>query len=169
MKYWDILWYSLQGSFMKNFIDVFQLVCFRNHFFVIIGFNSLFMTCNSVGEPNLICFIYIPQNNAWYIYYNFIAFDTWSNSMDIQTDRNILVDFLQILIYLALVATFNIKIVLLVFFKISKTIHTVVCKKVHKIWSVWCKMAQGEVGVSLPWWCHALALLAPAYWRLFKF
>ena len=117
MKYWDILWYSLQGSFMKNFIDVFQLVCFRNHFFVIIGFNSLFMTCNSVGEPNLICFIYIPQNNAWYIYYNFIAFDTWSNSMDIHTDRNILVDFLQILIYLALVAAFNIKIVLLVFFQ----------------------------------------------------
>ena len=44
--------------------------------------------------------------------------------MDIQTDRNILVDFLQILIYLALVATFSIKIVLLVFFKISKTIPT---------------------------------------------
>ena len=120
MKYWEILWYSLQWSFMKNFIDVFQLVCFRNHFFVIIGFNSLFMTCNSVGEPNLICFIYIPQNNAWYIYYNFIAFDTWSNSMDIQTDRNILVDFLQILIYLALVATFSIKIVLLVFSKYLK-------------------------------------------------
>ena len=37
--------------------------------------------------------------------------------MDIQTDRNILVDFLQILIYLALVAAFNIKIVLLVFFQ----------------------------------------------------
>ena len=57
MKYWEILWYSLQGSFMKNFIDVFQFVCFGNHFLVIIGFNSLFMTCNSVGNPNL---IYIP-------------------------------------------------------------------------------------------------------------
>ena len=28
-------------------------------------------------------------------------------------------------------------------------------------------MALGEVGVSLPWWCHALVLLAPSYWRLF--
>ena len=27
---------------------------------------------------------------------------------------------------------------------------TVVCKKVHKIASLWCKMALGEVGVSLP-------------------
>ena len=43
----------------------------------------------------------------------------------------------------------------------------VVCKKVHKIRSVWCKIALGEVGVSLPWWCHALVLLAPSYWRLF--
>ena len=33
--------------------------------------------------------------------------------------------------------------------------------------SVWCKMALGEVGVSLLWWCHALLLLAPGYWRLF--
>ena len=29
------------------------------------------------------------------------------------------------------------------------------------------KMALGEVGVSLPWWCHPLFLLAPGYWRLF--
>ena len=28
-------------------------------------------------------------------------------------------------------------------------------------------MALGEVGVSLPWWCHPLVLLAPGYWRLF--
>ena len=27
--------------------------------------------------------------------------------------------------------------------------------------SVWCKMPLGEVGVSLPWWCHALVFLAP--------
>ena len=27
---------------------------------------------------------------------------------------------------------------------------TVVCIKVHKIVSVWCKIALGEVGVSLP-------------------
>ena len=33
--------------------------------------------------------------------------------------------------------------------------------------SVWCKMILGEVGVSLPWWCHALVLLAPGYWRLY--
>ena len=44
---------------------------------------------------------------------------------------------------------------------------TVVCKKVHPIGPVWCKMALGEVGVSLPWWCHALVLLAPGYWRHF--
>ena len=30
-------------------------------------------------------------------------------------------------------------------------IPTVVCIKVHKIASVWCKTALGEVGVSLPW------------------
>jgi hypothetical protein len=29
------------------------------------------------------------------------------------------------------------------------------------------KMALGEVGVSLPWWCHPLVLLAPGYWRRF--
>ena len=28
--------------------------------------------------------------------------------------------------------------------------NTVVCRIVHKIASVWCKIAQGEVGVSLP-------------------
>ena len=28
-------------------------------------------------------------------------------------------------------------------------------------------MALGEVDVSLPWWCHALVLLPPGYWRLF--
>ena len=44
---------------------------------------------------------------------------------------------------------------------------TVVCKIVHKIASVWCKTASGEVGVSLPWWCAALVLLAPGYWSLF--
>ena len=33
--------------------------------------------------------------------------------------------------------------------------------------SVWCKMALGEVGVSLLWRCHALVLLAPGYWRYF--
>ena len=44
---------------------------------------------------------------------------------------------------------------------------TVVCKIVHKFASVWCKTALGEVGVSLPWWCAALVLLAPGYWSLF--
>ena len=34
-------------------------------------------------------------------------------------------------------------------------------------WSVCSKMTLGEVGVSLPWWCHPLVLLAPGYWRLF--
>ena len=30
-----------------------------------------------------------------------------------------------------------------------------------------CSKISLEVGVSLPWWCHALVLLAPGYWRLF--
>ena len=29
-------------------------------------------------------------------------------------------------------------------------------------------MTLGEVGVSLPWWCYALVLLDPSYWRFFK-
>ena len=29
------------------------------------------------------------------------------------------------------------------------------------------KMAPGEVGVSLPWWCHTLVLPPPGYWGLF--
>ena len=33
--------------------------------------------------------------------------------------------------------------------------------------SLWCKMALGEVGLSLPWQCHSLVLLAPGNWRLF--
>ena len=43
----------------------------------------------------------------------------------------------------------------------------VMCEKVHKSASVWCKIALEEVSVSLPWWCHALVLLAPGYWSLF--
>ena len=34
-------------------------------------------------------------------------------------------------------------------------------------WSVWCKTALAEVGVSLPLWCLAPVLLAPGYWRVF--
>ena len=40
---------------------------------------------------------------------------------------------------------------------------TVVCKKKG---SKLCKMALGEVYLSLPWWCHALFLLSLGYWRL---
>ena len=29
------------------------------------------------------------------------------------------------------------------------------------------KIATGEVGVSLPWWCHTLVLPPPGYWGLF--
>ena len=29
------------------------------------------------------------------------------------------------------------------------------------------KMALGDAGVSLPWWCHTLVLPAPGYWGLF--
>ena len=52
-------------------------------------------------------------------------------------------------------------------FAIFGSTFTVVCKIVHKIASVWCKTASGEVGVSLPWWCAALVLLAPGYWSLY--
>ena len=38
---------------------------------------------------------------------------------------------------------------------------------IHPSKELCSKMAPGEVGVSLPWWYHALVLLAPAYWRLF--
>ena len=34
-------------------------------------------------------------------------------------------------------------------------------------WSVSSKVALGEVGMPLPWWCAALVLLAPDYWSLF--
>ena len=34
-------------------------------------------------------------------------------------------------------------------------------------WSVCSKMALGEVGVSVPWWCYALVFLAPGYRWLF--
>ena len=36
------------------------------------------------------------------------------------------------------------------FLKYRISANTVVCKKVHKFGSVWCKMALGKVGVSLP-------------------
>ena len=49
----------------------------------------------------------------------------------------------------------------------SWLIHTLPFKMFGPFWSVWCKMALAEVGVSLPWWCHTLVLLAPGYWRLF--
>ena len=49
---------------------------------------------------------------------------------------------------------------------VGRTI-TLPFKMFGPFWSVWCKMAQAEVGVSLPWWCLALVLLAPGYWRLF--
>ena len=56
-----------------------------------------------------------------------------------------------------------------IFFKHTFDGNTVVCKIVHKFEfaSVWCKIALGGVGVSLPWWCAALVLLAPGYWSLF--
>ena len=46
-------------------------------------------------------------------------------------------------------------------------LHTLPFKMFGPSWSVWCKMALAEVGVSLPWWCHTLVLLAPGYWRIF--
>ena len=47
-----------------------------------------------------------------------------------------------------------------------KKIYSRVQKSIEN-WSVWSKMALGEVGVSLPWWCHPVVLQAPGYWRLF--
>ena len=34
-------------------------------------------------------------------------------------------------------------------------------------WPVCSKVALGEVGMSLPWWCHTFVLLAPGYWEYF--
>ena len=51
--------------------------------------------------------------------------------------------------------------------KASKTaMVTLPFKMFCPFWSVWCKMALAEVGMSLPWWCHAVVLLAPGYWSL---
>ena len=44
---------------------------------------------------------------------------------------------------------------------------TLPVKMFGPFWSVWCKTALEEVGVSLPWWCPALVLLTPGYWSLF--
>ena len=44
---------------------------------------------------------------------------------------------------------------------------TLPVKMFGPFWSVCCKMALAEVGVSLSWWCPALALLPPGYWSLF--
>ena len=38
---------------------------------------------------------------------------------------------------------------------------------IHPSIELCSKMAPGEVGVSLPWWCHALVLPHPGYWGLF--
>ena len=40
-------------------------------------------------------------------------------------------------------------------------------QKSKENWSLYGKMALGEVGVSLSWWRPALVLLAPGYWSLF--
>ena len=52
------------------------------------------------------------------------------------------------------------------FVAFSEYIYSRVQKSIEN-WSAWSKMALGEVGVPLPWWCHPLVLLAPGYWRLF--
>ena len=44
---------------------------------------------------------------------------------------------------------------------------TLPVKMFGPFWSVWCKIALAEVGVSLPWWWLAPVLLAPGYWRAF--
>ena len=49
---------------------------------------------------------------------------------------------------------------------VFSTIYSRVQKSIEN-WSVWSKMALGEVGLSLPWRCHALVLLALGYWRHF--
>ena len=47
------------------------------------------------------------------------------------------------------------------------TVLTLPVKMFGPFWSVWCKTALAEVGMSLPWWCPALVLQAPGYWSLF--
>ena len=64
-------------------------------------------------------------------------------------------------------ATFMNKKVVTKRFIIELTVDIVVCKKVHKIRSVWCKIAPGEVGVSLPLWYHAIDPPPPGYRGLF--
>ena len=39
---------------------------------------------------------------------------------------------------------------------------------IHPSKELCSKIVLGEVGVSLPWWCNALVLLAPDKWGLFK-
>ena len=51
--------------------------------------------------------------------------------------------------------------------KIYICTHTLGCIMFGPFWSICCKTALAEVGVSLPWWCLAPVLLAPGYWRVF--
>ena len=55
----------------------------------------------------------------------------------------------------------------LVSFYILFLLDTLPVKMFGPFWSVWYKTALAEVGVSLPWWCPTLILLAPGYWSLF--
>ena len=44
---------------------------------------------------------------------------------------------------------------------------TVIHMSTHPSKELCSKMTLGEVGASLPWWCHTLLLPAPGYWGLF--
>ena len=45
--------------------------------------------------------------------------------------------------------------------------YSVTHMSIHPSKGLCSKMAPGEVGLSLPWWCHNLFLLPPGYWGLF--
>ena len=46
-------------------------------------------------------------------------------------------------------------------------IYSVIHISMHHSKRFCSKMAPGEIGVSLPWWCHTLVLLSPGYKGLF--
>ena len=46
-------------------------------------------------------------------------------------------------------------------------IYSVIHISIHPSKELCSKMAPGEVGVSLPWWCHTLVPPPPGYWGLF--
>ena len=113
----------------------------QNYFLSVV----ILLSCNMHGKIWLYVLCTINENKT-------------DKSQDMITNFCKITDDLSFLFYNFQV--FNISTTKFIYF-------TVVCKIVHKFASVWCKTALGEVGMSLPWWCAALVLLAPGYWSFF--